>query len=84
MFDKSIFNKTYDLNVSEYLGQDYIRIVDSICKMLTVQIIVQFMYFVKSPYENLFFSAAFFELILYLVVGLCVYWLIFKRLIKIT
>jgi heme/copper-type cytochrome/quinol oxidase subunit 4 len=84
MFDKSIFNKTYDINISEHIGQDYIHIVESVFKMLTIQIIVQFMYFLKSPYENHFFSAAFFELILYLVVGLCVYWLIFKRLIKIT
>ena len=84
MFDKSIFSKTYDINISEHIGQDYIPIVESVFKMLTIQIIVQFMYFLKNPMENHFFSAVFFELILYVFVGLCGYWLIFKRLVKIT
>jgi hypothetical protein len=52
--------------------------------MLVLQIILQFMYHMRDPLQNSFFTLDFFELLLYIVLGVSVYWLLFKKVIKLT
>lgn len=59
---------------------EYVSMVDDIVRMVLIQVTIQFLYFINNP-DTGFFTADFFLLVLYIVLGVCVYWLIFKKLI---
>lgn len=63
-------------------NKDYIEFANDLSRMLTIQIIIQFLYFLNNPVEVSFFTADFFLLLLYVALGVCVYWLIIKKLIS--
>ena len=73
----------YELDVTEKIGKEYIPMVEDITRMFILQVFVQFMMFIRNPNENGLFDANFIEMLLYIILGLCVYWLVFKKLIKI-
>lgn len=60
---------------------EYIGLVEDVLRMVVIQSTIQFLYFVNSNGAIAFFSADFFLLLLYIVLGVCVYWLVFKKLI---
>ena len=73
-----------DLDVSTLVGDEYVPLVDDTMRMLTLQIIIQFMLMLRSPKEYSMFSESFFELLFYIVLGLMTYWLVIRKLIKIV
>jgi heme/copper-type cytochrome/quinol oxidase subunit 4 len=74
----------YTLDISEKLGSDeYIPAVDDVTRMVVIQIIVQLMFYLNDPSENEFFTETFFATLLYIVLGISVYWLVVKKLITI-
>ena len=81
---ESIFNPVYEYNISSKIGKEYIPMVEDLVRMTILQFIVQFMFFIRNPYEYSLFDTRFIEMLLYLVLGLCVYWLLFKRLVKLS
>jgi hypothetical protein len=80
----SNFNYLYEIKISEYIQPEYIEYFEDVIRMILLQFIIQFMYFIKSPNENTLFSYNFIELVLYIIIGLSVYWLIFKKVIKLN
>jgi hypothetical protein len=42
------------------------------------------MYAMRDPSLTPFFSTAYLELLLYVILGVCAYWLLFKKLVKIV
>ena len=73
-----------DLDVSTLVGDEYVPLVDDTMRMLTLQIIIQFMLMLRSPKEYSMFSESFFELLFYIVLGLMTYWLVIRKLVKIV
>ena len=67
----------YTINLS---NPEYIGLFEDIIRMVIIQTTVQFLYFINNT-ESTFFSGDFILLILYVVLGVCVYWLVFKKLI---
>jgi|UniRef100_A0A6C0BPZ8 hypothetical protein len=82
--DKSIFNYIVEFNVTSKVGEEYLPMIEDIVKMVMLQFFIQLMLFVRNPYEHSVFDSHFLEIIIYLVLALCVYWLLFKRLVKLT
>jgi hypothetical protein len=78
----SNFNSLYELKVSEYINEEYLPFLEDLIRMLILQVTLNFMYFVKDPSQSPFFSLEFLELILYVCMGVAVYWLVFKSLFK--
>lgn len=68
----------YIINVP---NKEYIDFINDIIRMITIQIMIQFLYYINNPTEVAFFSADFFLLLIYIVLGVCVYWLVIKKLI---
>lgn len=68
----------YSVNVP---NKDYIDIINDIARMVTIQITIQFLFFINSPGEVAFFSVDFILMVLYMVLGICVYWLIIKKVV---
>ena len=81
---KSNFNNPYVINVSKKFGTDYVPAFEDAFRLLILQLMIQFMYFIKDPSEYGIFDTSFIELAIYSILGVCVYWLIFKRLVIIT
>jgi hypothetical protein len=71
-----------DLEVSSYLGDEYIPLLNDLSRMITLQIIIQLMLSLRDPEEYPFFSQHFFELLFYIILGLMTYWLVIKKLFK--
>ena len=74
----------YNINVSQYLSKEYIAFLDDVARMVTIQIVIQLMVFLSSPSTNSFFDIRFFEILLYVILGVSAYWLIVKKLVKLT
>jgi hypothetical protein len=61
-------------------NKEYITLLDDIVRMVLIQVTIQFLYYINDS-SNGFFTTDFILLVLYVVLGVCVYWLIFKKLI---
>ncbi len=80
----SNFIALLDFNVTKFIDKDYVPYIEDLIRMITLQFVIQFMYFVKDPANNDLMSVNFLELIIYIIIGVSVYWLIFKKLVKLT
>lgn len=82
--DQKETDELYQLDVSKYIGKDYIPYLDDVARMVTIQLIIQFMLFLQAPSTNPFFDGRFFGLLFYIVLGVSMYWLVLKKLVKLT
>ena len=58
----------------------YVEYVNDVARFLTIQFVIQFMYYVNDPDVTLF-SADFILLMIYLILGISLYYLVFKKLV---
>jgi len=61
-------------------NKEYIPLIYDILRMMSIQITIQFLYYINTD-DNPFFTADFFLLLIYIVLGVCVYWLIIKKVL---
>jgi hypothetical protein len=73
-----------DLKVSENIGEEYVPLADDTLRMLTLQIIIQFMLSLRDSKQYSMLNEGFFELLFYIVLGLMFYWLVIRKLVKIV
>lgn len=73
-----------DLKVSENIGDEYVPLADDTLRMLTLQIIIQFMLSLRDSKQYSMLNEGFFELLFYIVLGLMFYWLVIRKLVKIV
>lgn len=78
----SNFNTLIQFDLTELIDKEYLPMIEDIVRMLLLQISVNFMYYMKNPEENSFFRLEFLELLIYIVIGVSVYWLLFKKLVR--
>jgi hypothetical protein len=78
---ESIFNQLYELNVTKQFGKEYIPFFEDLIRVVIIQIIYQIMFVFRNPNVFTLFDGDFLEAVFYLIVGVCVYWLVFKRLV---
>ena len=78
----SNFNTLVQFDLSEYVDKEYLPMIDDIIRMMLLRISVNLMYYMKNPEENSFFRLEFLELLIYIVIGVSVYWLLFKKLVR--
>ena len=73
----------YVLTMSTYLGPDYVMYVDDVLRMVTIQCIIQVMYFMRDPSLGALINTSFIELVLYIVLGVSFYWLVVRKLLRV-
>lgn len=61
-------------------NKEYVGLIEDITRMVMIQVTIQFLYYINDPSAG-FFTSDFILLVMYVVLGVCVYWLIFKKLI---
>jgi hypothetical protein len=74
----------YKFNISKHVGKEYLPFIEDVLRMFTIQVVLQFMIFVHSPSTNHFFDVRFIEVLVYILLGVSMYWLVLKKLIKFT
>ena len=62
-------------------NKEYLPMVEDIVRMMTIQITLQFLLYINGN-ENAFFTGDFFMLLVYIALGVCVYWLIIKKCVS--
>ena len=67
----------YTIKISK---PEYIEFINDLARMIIIQVMIQFLFYLNNPSMG-FFTGEFFLLIIYICLGVCVYWLIFKKLI---
>lgn len=72
-----IMEALYTITLS---NPEYITLVEDIIRMVIIQTTIQFLYYINNA-ESAFFSVDFLLLVVYVVLGVCVYWLVFKKLV---
>ncbi len=84
----SIFEKNvehlYELNLSKHFGDENIVVFDDLLRMICIQFTIQVMYFIYDPTQNSILDEKFFEILFYMILGITIYWLIVRKLIKIV
>lgn len=69
-------------NISDALGKEYIDVFYDTSRMLVIQIVIQLLMHMTDSQKFPFFSVEFILMCIYIVLGVLVYWLIFKKLVK--
>jgi heme/copper-type cytochrome/quinol oxidase subunit 4 len=62
-------------------NKEYVALMDDISRMVIIQFTIQFLYYINNKEDEGFFTLDFFMLLVYIVLGVCLYWLIFKKTI---
>lgn len=61
-------------------NKEYVEFINDVVRMITIQVMIQFLFSINTEGVS-FFSVDFFLLLLYIVLGVCVYWLVIKKLV---
>lgn len=69
-------------DISRCFGEEYVPYLDDLFRMVMIQLSIQFMFFIMDPSKYQLFSQEFLTLLLYVVLGVTVYWLVFKKIIQ--
>lgn len=72
----------FKIDIGQKIGKEYVIVVDDVSRMLLIQFTIQVMFFLSDPANTSLFSAEYFLLSLYIVLGVCLYWLVFRRVIS--
>ncbi len=70
------------LDVSDKIGTENVIVLDDIARMLIIQFTIQLMQFLSDPAAYALFSAEYFLVSMYIVLGVALYWLVFRNLVK--
>ena len=76
-----LFNKTMSL-ITFSIPAEYFNAAHDVMRMVSIQVVVQFLFAVVNATENPFFSVLFLQTIMFVVIGVLFYWLIVHYLIQ--
>lgn len=71
----------YTIKISDNFGNEFIPFINELIKMITIQFLIQFMLFLKNPKFDVLFNIEFLEILIYIILGLSLYWFAIKKLI---
>jgi hypothetical protein len=75
--------KVLNLSLSNHIDKEYIPYIEDVIRLLIIQFTIHIM--MCSNRGNIpFFSFEFFELLIYIIIGVSFYWLLFKKVVKIS
>ena len=69
------------LYVFQIPNKDYIDVIDDVFRMVTIQLSIQFLYFLNSSDTVSLFSSDFVLLVIYMILGILFYRLVLRKMI---
>ena len=80
--DQPVEASFFKVNISSMFGEDGAFALSDVMRMLTIQTTVQALLYFNDPNCASFFTAEFVLLSMYVMLGVLVYWLVIRRLVK--
>ena len=74
-------NAFFLLDISNRIGQEYVVMFDDFLRMAVIQCTLQLMMYLSNPATTAFLSAEFVLLLIYVLIGVALYWLVFRNLL---
>ena len=71
----------YTVDVSKTLGSEYVPLCEDVARMFLIQLTIQLMFYLSIP-ERAFMTDEFVLLLLYIGLGVSLYWLVFRNIVK--
>lgn len=68
-------------DVTKALGPEYVDVVQDVLRMVILQLTIQFMLYLTDSERYPFFTVEFILMLLYVMLGVLVYWLVIRKLI---
>lgn len=69
------------LYVFQLSNKEYIDLADDVARMVIIQVAIQFLYYLNNTEQVTFFSADFILLVIYMILGILLYRLVFRKMI---
>jgi hypothetical protein len=69
-------NSLYTIQVP---NKEYIGLLDDVARMVIIQLAIQFLYYINGKDGEGFLTVDFLLLLVYIIMSVCLYWLIFKK-----
>ncbi len=77
------FPSVFRLDVSSLVGPEYLPLVDDVIRMVCIQVTIQLMVYLSGNGAS-FFSSDFGLLVVYVVLGVMLYWLAVRKVVAIV
>ena len=77
-------SSVYVVDITKHIGPEYIEMCNDIARFIIIQVAIQTMLYTMNPDRFHFFTADFFMLLMFIVIGVLLYWLVFKRIVSFT
>ena len=77
----SNFDSIFMIDITKQFGPEYVDMFNDIARMATIQIFIQLMLYTINPETYEMFNVDFILLLLFVILGVCAYWLIFKKIV---
>jgi hypothetical protein len=74
MQSQSLYEIQVDPQYKEYLND--------LCRIVGIQVAANLFFYLSSPSKHVFFSQSFMNSLCFIILGISVYWLIFKKIIS--
>jgi hypothetical protein len=69
------------LEISERIGPEYVLMFDDFLRMTVIQCTLQLMMYLSNPATTAFLSVEFVLLLVYVMIGVALYWLVFRNIL---
>lgn len=73
----------WSLDLSGLVGKEYIPFVQDVVRMVCIQFTIQLLYHLNAPSGASFFTSDFVMLLVYIVLGVMLYWLVLRKVVAI-
>ncbi len=71
----------YYIDITKAVGSEYIGMFNDLARFIIIQISIQIMLCTLDPKQYNMFSSEFMILLLFVIIGVLIYWLVFKKLV---
>ena len=72
----------YTINISKHIGSEYVGLFNDISRFVIIQIAIQMMLCMMEPARFKFFASDFMMLLLFIIIGVMLYWLVFSKFVS--
>lgn len=73
----------WQFDMSGLVGKEYVPFVQDVIRMVCIQITIQLLYHLNAPTGTAFFTSDFVMLLVYIVLGVMLYWLVLRKVVVI-
>lgn len=83
LFEGGEIKPLYVIDISSKWGSEYVGYIHDLLRMVILQVTIQLMFVMLDSERYCFFTQDFGVTLLFIILGVSVYWLVFKKFVSI-